>query len=490
MAQDAPGRTPPKKITETLFGEIVKSKEFLVTITSVVGSAVVFYNQLRDHALGDINKYTLLIEVLNIIVLIIGLIIFGSTYKFELPAEKAKDDTGKTDPRTTLLAQEVRNPESPLSDEEAKDRINKRVWHVSVIVYKLLNTLKGFAVCLILLYAFLFITDFSKKRQDDARKQLKSKTEKELATLDSMRISNITFMLTRDSSQQTDSGQYYTIAAKTPRTDAKADSAKRKAYKQTLDSLAGIDSVVDHIYKSNTSLVSLMMRAGPQKLDLSELVVTEIIITIVDNFLNVLSTAFLLMAFYILYHKHVDENGNEVINLQSSNNYWTPLLIAVVIILIGTLVMFTGFCQQNLQSLVVWMRITGGIFNGAGMLLLVSRFISMEYLYKQSDDMPSKFYLIGTTVVLPIYVVIQPLWGIFQVNIENKEVLKQIILMLCLWGKIFFIMITYYMVNNRWLHIYIYLMPVAAERIKLVTGLFDEAIVKSVTKPQPDKAAL
>jgi hypothetical protein len=59
--------------------------------------------------------------------------------------------------------------------------------------------------------------------------------------------------------------------------------------------------------------------------------------------------------------------------------------------------------------------------------------------------------------------------GILQVNIENKEVLKQIIMMFCLWGKIFFIMIVYYMLNNRWLHTYIYMMLVAEERMKLVT---------------------
>ncbi len=111
----------------------------------------------------------------------------------------------------------------------------------------------------------------------------------------------------------------------------------------------------------------------------------------------------------------------------------------------------------------------------------------MEYLYKQSNDTARNFYLIGTIIILPVYVVVQPLWGIFQVNIENKEVLKEIILMLCLWGKIFFIMIIYYMLDNKWLHTYIYMMPVAQERIKLVTETFDDTIVTSIQKnKKPD----
>jgi hypothetical protein len=457
----------------SLLSRILRSKEFLVTATSII-TGIGFFYKLLEKPVKDINVYSLVIEALNIIILIIGLIIFSRKYSFNLPEKK--------DDLNVLIQQEVSHSADTHNGNVVimEEKISTRVKQVSRLVYQLLNTFKGFAVCLILLYAFLFLSDLNHKKEVDNSIKFSDNLKDSVRIIDAVyktdNFLNKPFLLWKDTSAIEDSMQKAIVI----RTMAgiSTDSEKRNSFNKQIDSLNNTkDSEIERMYRDHTSLVELIMTKDP----LNEIVVNEIIVSIVDNFFNVLSTAFLLMAFYILYHQKVDISKDDVENYQSSNNYWMPLLIAIIIILLGTLVIITGFCQQNLQSLIVWMRITSGIFNGVGMLLLVSRFISMEYLYKQSDDVGKNFYLIGTTVILPIYVVVQPLWGIFQVNIENKEVLKQIIMMLCLWGKIFFIMIVYYMLNNRWLHTYIYMMPVAEERMKLVTEKFDDLVVNIKT---------
>ncbi len=281
------------KSSNILFSDIVKSKEFIVTITSIVTSTLLFYKQLQDQPIKDINIYSLVIEILNIIVLIIGLAIFSRRYKFELP---------DGDKLTTLIDQEVSHRLKPKADKEIEDRIKKRVIEVSKIVYQLLNTFKGFAVCLILLYAFLFIADFNKKKEINDRQALKKELENKQHILDSTRNASLPFMLKVDSGKVGDSSRYYIISKASFDNDTNYSRLKG-GYKSALDSIDNInDTTIEKTYRRYKSLLTLIMSKDPS----NEIVVNEIIVAIVDNFFNVFSTAFLLMAFYILYHQAVE----------------------------------------------------------------------------------------------------------------------------------------------------------------------------------------
>lgn len=456
-----------------MFSQIIKSKEFIITSSGFITAAGVLYKQLQQPV-KDFNDFALLIEVLNILVLIAGIIIFSRQYSFQLPDKNEHKIK-------MLIAQEVKENmgEHMRTDEKIEDKMRARVARVSKLVTQLLNTFKGFSVCLLLLYTFLFITDLNAKYETEERKAQLNHIEDTVKNFNRYIVDTIYYtkkdsLTMKDTLTKKDTLSFYTGKK------AGFDSVKKETLRKQGDSIKNINEAIEKIYNKETSLASLITCTDP----LQKVVFKEVLIALIDNLFNVLSTVFLFMGFYILFHQSVDVSKTEE-SFDSANGYWMPLLIAVIIIIAGSYIIVAGFYNQNLQSLMLWLRITGGIFNGVGMALIISRFISMEYLYKQSDDIARNFYLVGTIIILPVYVVIQPLWGIFQTNVQNREALKEILLMLCLWGKIFFIMIIYYMLDNRWLHTYIYMMPVAEERMKLITAIFDDGVV-NIKKAKPD----
>lgn len=98
-----------------------------------------------------------------------------------------------------------------------------------------------------------------------------------------------------------------------------------------------------------------------------------------------------------------------------------PILSIIIVI---TIFIFMSISHFKLIPILNFnngiMELVIGIFNGIAMLLLFSRFISMEYFFKNSKiSFQREYYFYTVVFILPIYVVAQPLYGVFELIDES-----------------------------------------------------------------------
>lgn len=59
--------------------------------------------------------------------------------------------------------------------------------------------------------------------------------------------------------------------------------------------------------------------------------------------------------------------------------------------------------------------------------------------------------------LLPLYAVVQPIFGNFKIqDLGPPEIHKNIVFVICLFGKIFFLGIYYYYSHRKWIQIYMF----------------------------------
>jgi hypothetical protein len=202
---------------------------------------------------------------------------------------------------------------------------------------------------------------------------------------------------------------------------------------------------------SNESIFKLLGIGSYNAIASSEYLFIEIL----TNSTNIFSAAYLFLAFQVLF----------LVTIEDDNKTWKlkryiPISIAFLITLSNLVFFAVGFFGAQLSSISHTIRLIGGIYNGIAMLLLFSRFISMEYFFQNSRrTWQRNFYFYGTVIALPMYVVAQPLYGLFNaVEIgESATLFKSIVFLICFWGKLVFLLFVYTMLSKKWIHAYLFM---------------------------------
>jgi hypothetical protein len=210
-------------------------------------------------------------------------------------------------------------------------------------------------------------------------------------------------------------------------------------------------------FNANTNIFQLIKNNAAESQTPAQFLFMEVII----NAANLFSAAFLFVAFQVLFLKTVDDQDNKTWMLLKRGKAYIPFAIAFAITVFNIILFSVNVFgpNANLSVTTTMIRLTGGMYNGVAMLLLFSRFISMEYFLKESNyGFQRTFYLYGTLIILPLYVVIQPLYGLINA-VEMKmstELFKAIVFLVCFWGKLFFLLFVYTGLKKKWIHSYLF----------------------------------
>ncbi|MDX2001319.1 MAG: hypothetical protein SFW35_02745 [Chitinophagales bacterium] len=198
-----------------------------------------------------------------------------------------------------------------------------------------------------------------------------------------------------------------------------------------------------------------------------------IVFVMIENSLDIISAAFLYTTFKILYKRTISTDGKMKSTLDNN------LMFGIVGIFI--LVQFLAFVgvfntsntsDDNISyySITVGSRLVTGVFNGLTMALLFSRFNSMEYFFKKlkwETNFLDIFYYIGIIYILPIYVLTQAFYGLFDAgdiffddgngSSDGVVIFKSIVFSLCFFGKSVLILLLHRIITYKWMHVYIHL---------------------------------
>lgn len=209
------------------------------------------------------------------------------------------------------------------------------------------------------------------------------------------------------------------------------------------------------------------------------------------NSTNLFSAVYVLLAFQVLYVRTISLN-NEVRILYRVGI--APFAVAALIMICNILFLVNGI-GQNAHASSIYIRLAVGIFNGFAMLLLFSRFISMEFFFKErgkredgedynidgKTKFQRSFYFVGTIIILPLYVVAQPLYAVFNVvnissadNDQDEVLFKSFVFLICFLGKLAFFYFVYSMIKRRWLHGYLYAILSKKDALKDIANDIEE----------------
>jgi hypothetical protein len=203
--------------------------------------------------------------------------------------------------------------------------------------------------------------------------------------------------------------------------------------------------------KDNYSIIDILSYRPPFYTESATYLSTEIL----TNITNLFSAAYLFLAFQVLFLVTLDKD-DKTWRLKS----FIPISLAVIITLVNVYSFVNGFFGVNLLTQSHVIRLIGGLYNGVAMFLLFSRFVAMEYFFQNSGkDWQRQFYFYGTVIVLPLYVVVQPLYGLFNaVEIgQSVELFKAVVFLVCFWGKLVFLLFIYTMLTKKWIHSYLFM---------------------------------
>jgi MFS family permease len=174
---------------------------------------------------------------------------------------------------------------------------------------------------------------------------------------------------------------------------------------------------------------------------------------IVIDIFNYFSACFIFLNYKVLHDETLDKYGN-------TKPYWWgvaffTMFYASIYFLLT--VFYDDKYSSNLLSLIA------GFFNGFNMMLLFSRYISMELMVRKHDNNEEgkrKYTSFETNIiiyVLPFYAVVQVLFGTFRVDIfAPADIFRDIVFFICLIGKIAFIYVTYIFINKKLMHLFLH----------------------------------
>lgn len=173
---------------------------------------------------------------------------------------------------------------------------------------------------------------------------------------------------------------------------------------------------------------------------------------------NYLSSLFVFFGFLVLYNKTLDDrNKSDYMN----NHYFVTSLI-FSLFFVFALVYFIYIADFEIlnknNKLSNRLSLLAGISNGVVMMLLFSRYISIEHVvHERNRIVYSPIITIGILYVFPIYAIVQPLFGSFKNNLYGSpEILANIVITICLFGKLLFLYVTWFLMKNKILHLYLH----------------------------------
>jgi hypothetical protein len=174
-----------------------------------------------------------------------------------------------------------------------------------------------------------------------------------------------------------------------------------------------------------------------------------------QDIFNFLSSVFVYLAFKVLFNTTLDTENRRTI-------YFVDAILFTTCYLTLYDLMSVNFFQLNDHAIHIArhdLSLISGIFNGLAMGLLFGRFISMEHVFMNNKNITSSRLLsYGTLFLLPLYVLAQPLFGSFEIDeFGDPKIFANIIFLICLIGKCFFLIIYYYYSQRKLLHIYLHL---------------------------------
>lgn len=173
---------------------------------------------------------------------------------------------------------------------------------------------------------------------------------------------------------------------------------------------------------------------------------------IAEDVFNYMSSIFIYLSFLVLY--------NETLDKRNKPNYFkNRFFIFSMIFTIAYFILYICFWQANPDSTTSKrFSLIAGMMNGLVMSLLFSRYISLEHFSQNIKEVNyPKFVTMGTIYVLPIYAVVQPLFGAFHISeFGNPEKFANFVFGFCLIGKIFFLYLTWMFIKKKLLHLHLH----------------------------------
>ncbi len=205
--------------------------------------------------------------------------------------------------------------------------------------------------------------------------------------------------------------------------------------------------------------IDLVINSSSKKKSAAQYLAIEVL----TNATNLFSATFLFTAFLVLFSVTLEDD-----NRTSKINNQIPLAIAIGITILNILVLSKGIPGLTIEESATIVRLFGGLYNGIAMALLFSRFISMEYYFQSSNKSFERlFYFYGITIWLPLYVVVQPLYSLFNLfDLGQTAVIKAIVFLITFWGKLVFLFFIYTMLNKKWIHSYILLTLMEKDKLE------------------------
>jgi hypothetical protein len=187
------------------------------------------------------------------------------------------------------------------------------------------------------------------------------------------------------------------------------------------------------------------------------------VIVDIANFLSAISV---YLAFKVLYDLTLDPTTNKPNAYKSGAIIFSICYIALYSIFItASLIEITNKQNQNqeiagwLPVITHWFSLVAGILNGIVMALLFGRYVSMEHrIISRNPENKYAFISWGIVYILPVYAVIQPLFGSFNISsFGDPDKFRNFVFFVCLVGKVFFLIVTYIFIRERFIHLYMHL---------------------------------
>ncbi|MET1260051.1 hypothetical protein ABV409_11935 [Flagellimonas sp. DF-77] len=210
----------------------------------------------------------------------------------------------------------------------------------------------------------------------------------------------------------------------------------------------------------NNSILQLFGTQGESELDAAKFLSIEVL----TNATNLFSATFLFTAFFVLFSVTLEKDNKTFIKRV------LPMALAIGISILSIAIIITGIPNLNLEKSSTIIRLLGGIYNGVAMALLFSRFIAMEYYFQHSKkNFERNFYYYGITIGLPLYIVVQPLYALFnliELGEGTASMFKAIVFLITFWGKLVLLFFVFTMLNKKWIHSYILLTLIENDNLK------------------------
>jgi hypothetical protein len=171
-----------------------------------------------------------------------------------------------------------------------------------------------------------------------------------------------------------------------------------------------------------------------------------------ENAFNIASAVFIYLGFKILFNRTLDENNHSLSYHRGPIMFLMTYIVLYIIFLLA---------EPENKDVAIIFRLICGFYNGLAMGLLFGRLTSMEYFFKEINldrsQITQKLYLFGTIFILPLYVLAQPMYGVFDTSNQFQEPFKAIIFIVCFIGKAYFLLLLYNYINSKWIHVYLHL---------------------------------